>query len=222
MAQALTFELSKVETEAVRLRMLGHLALIDDTLSSEVRDGLGVDGGVPKLTPAREPLDLKVSPALRLFGKYEDTLMGRKVGILLGGGFDPEILAALVAAIEKEGANTAIVAAKIQGEFESGGKMHAVEMALRASPSVLFDAVVVLSGSDGDKKLAADPNAVAFLMDADRHCKAIGWAGVPALSGKAGLKGAEGMVPLVAKTAIKDFIKAARIGRFWDREEDKP
>ena len=222
MAQALTFELSKVETEAVRLRMLGHLALIDDTLASEVRDGLGVENSVPKLTPAREPLDLKISPALRLYGKYEDTLTGRKVGILLGGGFDAEMMTALVAAIEKEGAKTAIVAAKIQGEIDSGGNTHVADMALRASPSVLFDAVVVLSGPEGDKKLAGDPNAVAFLMDADRHCKAIGWAGVPGLAGKAGLKESEGMVPLAAKSAIKDFIKAARIGRFWDREEDKP
>ena len=222
MAQALTFELSKVETEAVRLRVLGHLALIDDTLSSEVREGLGVESGVPKLTPAREPVDLKISPALRLYGKYEDTLKGRKVGILLGSGFDPEIMTALVAAIEKEGAKAAIVAAKIQDEIDSGGNMHVVDMALRASPSVLFDAVAVLAGPEGDKKLAGDPNAVAFLMDADRHCKAIGWAGVPGLSGKAGLNESEGMVPLTAKSAVKDFIKAARIGRFWDREEDKP
>ena len=110
MAQALTFELSKVETEAVRLRMLGHLALIDNTLASKVRDGLGVDGSVPKLTPAREPLDLKVSPALRLYGKYKDTLAGRKVGILLGGGLDAEMMTALVAAPEKEGARASIVA----------------------------------------------------------------------------------------------------------------
>jgi catalase len=220
-AQALTFELSKVETQPVRLRMLGHLALIDDTLASEVRDGLGVDGEVPKLTPAREPLDLKVSPALRLYGKYEDTLAGRKVGILIGGGFDAQMMTALVAAIEKEGAKAGIVAAKIQGEIDSEGKMHLVEMALRASPSVLFDAVVVLSGPEGDKKLARDPNAVAFLMDADRHCKAIGWAGVPELSGKSGLKEAEGLVQLTAKSAIRDFIRAATIGRFWDREEDK-
>jgi catalase len=141
---------------------------------------------------------------------------------LLGSGFDPEIMTALVAAIEKEGAKAAIVAAKIQGEIDSGGSMHVVDMALRASPSVLFDAVAVLAGPEGDKKLAGDPNAVAFLMDADRHCKAMSWAGVPELSGKAGLKESDGMVPLTAKSAVKDFIKAARIGRFWDREEDKP
>jgi catalase len=221
MAQALTFELSKVETEAIRIRMLGHLAIIDDTLASEVRDGLGVDANLPKLTPARAPLDLKLSPALRLYGKYGDTLAGRKVGILLGAGFDSELMTVLLAAIEKEGAKAAIVAAKIQGELDSGGRIHVVEMALRASPSVLFDAVVILSGPVGDKKLAGDPNAVAFLMDAQRHCKAVGWAGIPELAGKAGIKEAEGMVPLGTKNSTKDFIKAARIGRFWDREEDK-
>jgi hypothetical protein len=59
------------------------------------------------------------------------------------------------------------------------------------------------------------------VMDAQRHCKAVGWAGIPELAGKAGIKEAEGMVPLGTKNSTKDFIKAARIGRFWDREEDK-
>ncbi|MFZ0817946.1 MAG: catalase-related domain-containing protein [Candidatus Sulfotelmatobacter sp.] len=42
LAQAITFELSKVETERVRLRMLGHLELIDARLAQQVRSGLGV------------------------------------------------------------------------------------------------------------------------------------------------------------------------------------
>ncbi len=177
---------------------------------------------VPKLRPAREPLDLKLSPALRLYGKYEDTLAGRKVGILLGAGFDAEFKSTVIAAIEKENAKTAIITAKIQGESDAGGKMHGADMALRASPSVLFDAVVVLAGPEGDKNLAGDPDAVAFLMDAERHRKAVGWVGVPKLAGKAGLKKANGLVPLVTKAAVKDFANAAKVGRFWDREAVKP
>src|SRR6202050_2879026 len=43
-AQALTFELSKVQTEAIRLRMLGHLLLIDRELANVVIGALGAEG----------------------------------------------------------------------------------------------------------------------------------------------------------------------------------
>lgn len=200
--------------------MLGHLALIDEALAEQVREGLGVDGPGEKITPARQPIDLEPSPALRLIGKYPLTLEGRKVGILLGAGFDAQLKKTIVSAIAKEKAKAAIVASKIQGEIDADGDMHPADMALRASPSVLFDAVIVLAGSDGDETLAADPNAVAFLVDADRHCKAVGWSGIPALSDKAGIGPGVGLVALEGKSGVKNFIDAARQGRFWEREKE--
>jgi catalase len=89
---------------------------------------------------------------------------------------------------------------------------------LRTSPSVLFDAVVVLSGPDGDKKFATDPNAVSFLMDAKRHCKAVGFSGIPGLAKKADVAEGPGIVELKGNTGVKEFIDAARQGRFWERE----
>src|SRR5580704_13752899 len=69
LANALTFELGKLETEAVRLRMLGHLLLIDRSLASTVTGALGAEGKAYKITPAKTPVNLKLSPALRLYGK---------------------------------------------------------------------------------------------------------------------------------------------------------
>jgi catalase len=218
LAQALTFELSKLETEGIRLRMLGHLANIDDTLSQQVRDGLGFEGTVPVIPPARRPIDLKPSPALRLYGKYKDTLAGRKVGLLMGAGFDPELKNALVAAIEKEKAKVALIATKIHGEVDSKGKVHPAHGLLRASPSVLFDSVIVLAGQKGDSILSKDFDAVQFLVDANRHCKAVAWSGVQALAARAGLSDGPGLVHLNGKSGVVDFVKAATIGRFWERE----
>jgi catalase len=220
LAQAITFELSKLETEHIRVRMLGHLALIDETLAQQVRNGLGVDGSVDKIIPVREPVDLKESPALRLYGKYKDTLAGRKIGLLLGAGFDAERKKAVIKAITGEKAKVAIVASTIQGEVDGDGTLHPADMALRASPSVLFDAVAVLAGPDGDKALAQNPDAVSFLMDAHRHCKAAGWGGAPTLAGKAGLGDGAGLVSLDNKSGVNDFVDAARAGRFWGREAD--
>jgi catalase len=222
MAQAITFELSKVETEAIRVRMLGHLALIDETLEKNVREGLGYVNEVPKIKPAIEPIDLQPSPALRLYGKYPGTLEGRKVGVLLGPGFDASLKSSVVAAIKKQKANAAIVTSKIQGEVDSTGKLQPGEMALRASPSVLFDAVVVIAGPEGDKTFSANPDAISFLMDAQRHCKAVGWSGVPKLCATAGVKPVDGIIKLESKTGVMDFIQAANEGRFWQRENGLP
>jgi len=220
LANALTFELSKLETEAIRLRMLGHLLNIDKKLADAVMTALGAEGKAEKIAPARDPIDLEPSPALRLYGKTKPTLEGRKVGLLLGAGFDAKLKTELVAEIEKEGAKAAIITSKIQGEVDSHGRLHPGQMALRASPSVLFDAAVVLTGPDGDRRLAADPNAVAFLMDAVRHCKALGFSGISSLSRKANLEKGPGVIEMAAASKIKEFVAAARQGRFWEREID--
>jgi catalase len=220
LANALTFELSKVENEAVRLRMLGHLLLIDRDLADTVIGALGAEGKAEKITPAKIPVDLKPSPALRLYGKTKPTLAGRKVAVLLGAGFDARIKKDLVSQIKTEGAKAAIVTAKIQGERDYQGHLHSSDMALRASPSVLFDAVVILAGEEGDKNFAADPNALTFLMDAKRHCKAVGFSGISSLSKKAGVGEEPGVVDITAHAGVKAFIAAGRAGRFWERETE--
>jgi catalase len=221
LANALTFELSKVETEAVRLRMLGHLLLIDKDLANTVITALGAEGQADKITPAKTPVDLKLSPALRLYGKSKPTLAGRKVGVLLGAGFDAKIKKDLLSQIKSEGAKAAIVTSKIHGERDAQGQLVPADMALRASPSVLFDAIVILAGQEGDKKLAADPNAIGFLMDAVRHCKAVAFAGIPSLAKAAGVKEGPGVADITGKAGVKGFINAARTGRFWEREAEK-
>jgi catalase len=221
-AQALTFELSKVQTAAIRFRMLGHLAWIDETLAEQVTRGLGAEGRAEKVTPAREPIDLEPSPALSLYSRKQPTLEGRKVGILLGAGFDAKAKKDLVAQLEKEKATNALVGCKVQGEEDSEGMLQPGDMALRGAPSVLFDAVVVLSGPRGDKELAQNPNAVSFLMDAFRHCKAIAWSGIPLLAAKANLQPGGGLIKLDGKDSLTDFIAAARKNRFWERESETP
>jgi catalase len=169
-------------------------------------------------TPAAKPIDLDASPALRLYGKYKPTLKGRKVGVLLADGFDPKLQSALVAAIKKEGATPAIIAPKVGGVTDSGGKKLVAEMALSGSPSVLFDAVAVLAGPNGDKALSAEPDAVSFLMDADRHLKAIALAGVSGLAKKTQVSGVVGVTELGASGDISKFIEFARNGKVWERD----
>jgi hypothetical protein len=85
---------------------------------------------------------------------------------------------------------------------------------------VLFDAIVVLAGKEGDGRLATDPNAVAYLMDAIRHCKAVGFSGIPSLAEKANVEKQDGVVDITSDAGVKSFIDAGRAGRFWEREID--
>jgi catalase len=220
-AQALTFELSKVDIVGIRQRMLGHLDVIDEDLGSTVAEGLGMSGEATAATPAIEPVDLDPSPALRLYGKYKPTLKGRKVGVLLADGFNSKTKNAIVAAIKKEGATPAIIAPKVGGAIDSTGTKFAAEMALSGSPSVLFDAVVVLAGPAGDEALSADPNAIAFLMDACRHLKTIGLSGVTTLAEKAQVADLLGVTDLDSAHDIAEFIKFGKNGRVWERDHPK-
>jgi catalase len=215
--KALTFELGKVDIVDVRKRMLGHLNLIDKSLAGTVADGLGMVGQAEAITPALKPRDLQPSPALRLYGKYAPTLKGRKVGVLLATGFDAKLKNALVAAINKEGAKVEIIAPKVGGVEDAAGAKHPADRALNGSPSVLFDAVIVLAGAAGDKGLTADPDAVGFLMDAFRHLKAIGLSGVSSLAAKAHADG-PGIVALNGPKDVANFVQLARNGKVWERE----
>jgi catalase len=217
--KALTFELGKVDIPDIRRRMLGHLDIIDETLGMEVADGLGMAGEATAATPARSPIDLDPSPALRLYGKYPPTLNGRKVGVLLAPGFDPKLKKALVASIEKEGAKGAIIGPKVGGVEDSAGTKHPADMALNGSPSVLFDAVLILAGEKGDEALTANPDAVSFLMDACRHLKAIGTAGVPKLTARVQSGELPGVLEIKSNKDIAAYLDLARKGRVWERPE---
>jgi catalase len=217
-AMALTFELSKVDIPEIRKKMLGHLSVIDEKLGAKVADGLGMTGEAIAATPAAKPIDLDQSPALRLYGKYKPTLKGRKVGILLADGFDAKLKDALVAAVKKEGATPAIIAPKVGGVMDSAGKKIMAEVALSGSPSIMFDAVAVLAGPAGDKSLSAEPDSISFLLDADRHLKAIAVAGAPNLAKKTHVDGVVGVTDLRANGDISKFIDFARNGKVWERD----
>jgi catalase len=219
-ANALTFELGKVEIVEIRRRMLGHLNIIDAGLGSKVAELLGMTGEANDITPGAALIDLEPSPALRLYGKYPPTLKGRKVAVLLGPGFDVALQKAVVTAIVKEGATAAIVALRVGGVQDSNGAKHSADRALNASPSVFFDAVVILAGASGDKALTVDPDAVNFLMDAVRHLKAIALSGVPGLAAKAHVSGLDGVFEVKGADDIAPFIELARKGKVWARETE--
>ncbi|HEV7555213.1 MAG TPA: catalase, partial [Kofleriaceae bacterium] len=196
---AFTFELAKVETIAIRTRMLGHLDLIDSSLGNRVADGLGMSGRADVITPARAPIDLDPSPALSILGKAPATLAGRKLGILLGDGFDNDLVDKLRAAATKEGAMVELVAPKVGGATSSRGTLVPANHMIAGGPSVIFDVVAVIAGAESVPVLVATPAARDWLSDAYVHCKVIGTVdAVKPLLDASGVKPDAGVIDLGA------------------------
>ncbi len=215
LASALVFELSKCSHDHVRARILANLQNVDPDLATRVAAGLNVKLPAPS-APAAQPFDMEGSPALRIVGKYPDSLKGRSVGILVTDGADGDIVAVVRAAAEAEGASVKIVAPKIGGVKLKGGKTLAADGQLAGSPSVIFDAVALVISDDGCAQLLADSAAIDFVHNAFVHLKAIGFtAPAQPLLDKAGVVADAGIVKLDGKAGA--FLPPART-RQWDRE----
>lgn len=218
---ALVFELSKVETPAIRERMVSHLRVIDAGLAEGVAAGLGLTDLPAAAEPAR-PLvtDLAPSVALSLLRNGPGSFRGRKIGVMVSDGFDGDLLAELEAAAEAEGATLELVAPKIGGASDAGGTLHPAKQTIAGGPSVLYDAVVLLVSEDEAPRLGKDAAARDFVADAFAHAKFIGHSPeAEALLEGAGVTPDAGCMRLEAGGAA-EFIGLCRDLRYWPRETE--
>ena len=215
LASALVFELSKVETETIRLQVIANLRNVDEDLAQRVADGLNMD--LPLASePAVEPMDMDPSPPLRIVGKYPDTLLGRAVGVLVTDGADGAVVEAVQAAALAAGATVKIIAPKVGGVTLKNGKLLKADKQLAGAPSVLFDAVALVISDDGCAELMAESAAVDFVSNAFVHLKAIGHTSeAQPLMDKANVVADAGIVDLAEGAAA--FVTPAAT-RQWDRE----
>ncbi len=172
---AFRFELTKVQTQAVRERILALLANVDDGLAQAVADGLGVKvpPALPLASARRVRSEVKSSPALSLFARPgEQGVRGRRVALLVSKGVDSASIRAVHRALAGAGAVPRFVGARLGAvQPQSGPQIH-VEVTLETAPSVVWDAVVIPGGEAG-KALAQLGQAMEFIKDQYRHCKPI-------------------------------------------------
>ena len=209
-ASAFVFELSKVTLPHVRVRLVGHLRVIDEGLGQRVAAGLGID--LPEAAiPFRPPVDLPPSDALSIQKNWHETLKGRKIGLLIAEGSDKASIDGLVAAVAAEGGRVFTIAPKV-GPLALKGGTITPDGQLAGSPSVLFDAVAMILMPDQAEKLAKDAAAVGFVMDAYAHLKAIGHCrGSAVILARAGIADGEGVGP-------NEDLPAMARRRYWARE----
>jgi catalase len=221
-AAALTFELSKVETPAIRERMISHLRNIDETLAATVYQKLGLQT-MPKAADAAVATrqDLEPSPALSILERGPGRFEGRKLGILITDGVDEVLLQGLMEAVTSEKATCELVAPKVGGVTSSRGTFIEAHHMIDGGPSVLFDAVALLTADAAIDDLVDEATARDFVADAFQHCKFIGYdpSAIPLLE-KAGIadKLDEGVMSLPGEDGLAAFMTELGKLRVWGRE----
>ncbi len=251
LVDAFSFELGKVKAVSVRQRMIGILSLVDQGLAAEVAFALGlqvqkeVEKPINKSIPADadpsdyEPIQvkeqLKKSAALSMQNTIKDTIKSRKIAVLAADGVDTKSFQAVADAIRAAGGIVHVIAPKLGEVTGTDNKKIPVEESFLTGASVLYDAIYIPGGKDSVATLQSNADAVHFLNEAFKHCKAIA-ADVEAspvleatyffskvyqeFSAETVLD--DGIiVDQDPKSLVDKFIKAIAQHRFWEREKSR-
>jgi catalase len=186
---ALRFELGKVETVAIRQRMLVILAHVDKGLANEVAYGLGLsipkeldqhlnqsipaDGNPEDYQPINKDSSLTKSKALSMANTIKDSIRTRKVAILAADGVDEKSLSTIQDTLLAEGAVVEVIAPKLGFIVSENDAKIPVKKSFFTAASVFYDAVYVPAGVNSAATLEAEATAVHFLNEAYKHCKTI-------------------------------------------------
>jgi len=242
---AFRFELGKLDSSAIRERVAGMLTHVDKTLASRVAEGLGIpvpkpepnlnqnipaDGDPKKFQPVHVYPKLQVSKALSMAGTVKNTIKTRQIAILAANGVDEESLKAMKQALEAAGAHTKIIASHLGFISAANGNRIKVDQSFLTAASVLFDAVYVPDGAKSADLLKDEPDAIQFINEAYKHCKAIAAdgkgisllyltaAGMKIKSENKADKNHMAYGVLLNRNS-KEFIHAIAQHRFWEREK---
>ncbi len=186
---ALSFELGKVLSEDIKVRMLRILQHIDKDLAINVGQNMRIDlpdkndamlnhsipadGDPEKYQPVTKKSSLTKSAALSMVHTVKDTIKTRKVAILAADGASKASIESMKETITNAGGVVEIIA-PLQGYIiaDDASKIP-VDNSFLIAASVLYDAVYVPGGTNSIATLAGEPDAIHFLNEAYKHCKAI-------------------------------------------------
>lgn len=236
---AISFELSKLTVASIPERVVYILNQIDENLANGVAENLGIeipaklelpmnmgfpaDANPDDYQPIpKKDAKVKKSAALSMANTVKDTIETRQIAFLVADGFDANNVKTMKNALEKQGATVKIIGMKASGVKDADGKTMKVDHALRTVASVLFDAVYVPGGEKSIATLTNEPDAIEFVNEAFRHCKAIAGsgAGVNFLNKETYVgKAKDDKAILLGDNVSEDFIKAIAAHRNWEREK---
>lgn len=234
--EAFRFELSKVQTPAIRSRMVAGLMHVDRELAARVADCLGIDlpEPLPRVLPKPPKPEVEASGALSLFARPGDgSVKTRRVAFLVADGVDGDELQPIYDALAARGATPQFVGHRLGAVRALNGDAIEVEATLETAPAVLFDTMVLPGGKEAVQTLGRSGQAMEFLKLQYRHCKPI-----LALKGAAALLEGAGISPTLLDgspdpgllvlddspddEAIEAFVRAIARHRHFERQIDPP
>jgi catalase len=115
-ARAFRFELTRVQTQAVRERVVRLLRNVDEALAARLAGDLGMPlpEALPMAVPPVERPEVAASPALSLFARPGDgSIAGRRVALLAADGVGGAAVGALYDALSLAGAVPRYVGARL-------------------------------------------------------------------------------------------------------------
>jgi catalase len=218
--KAYSFELGKVEREAIRAREVNEiLANIDLKLAAAVAANLGLPA--PKQgTVQVKGSKLAQSKALSQMNHPGDVgIKGRKIAVVVADGVDAASVDRLVKALEAQSARPMLLGPSSAPVKSADGKQLPVDASIEGMPSIMFDGIVVPGGKASIDALSGSGVAKHFLLEGYKHLKAIVLAKeAKALLGSLGLKEDKGLLLGDDQKAMDAFVKAVEGHRVWERE----
>ena len=177
--RAFRFELTKVQTAAVRERVVARLRNVAEELAQAVADGLGMTElpePLPKVLDARaEAGSADVAARCRCFARPGEA------GHQDAADRDPRRRRRrrrrrrwrCTRRWREQGAVPRFVGIKLGQVQSASGDPIEVEVSMETAPSVVWDAMIVPDGEAAADALAQSGHALEFLKDQYRHCKPI-------------------------------------------------
>ncbi|MBA2659473.1 MAG: catalase [Nitrosospira sp.] len=234
---AFRFELTRVQTPAIRERVVAMLVNVAEDLAEAIRQGLGM-----KELPPVQPKaliqtivpEVTSSPALSLFARPGDGgIAARRIAILVADGVDGASARALRAGLAAEGAVPRFVGVRLGTVQSTDGNEIEVDVSFETMPAVLFDGLVAPGGHEDARNLGKVGQAVEFIREQYRHCKPILALGIGKdLIVSAGVKlilpsgeldpGVLTFQDEGIDDILPQFIEAIAAHRHYERETDPP
>jgi len=178
---AAQFELGKVETKAVRQRMVDIFENVDHDLAMQVAAGIGIAGPSPDVTTVRRDSiappagrrGVDTSPAISQENTPK-TIVGRKVAILAADGVNAAEVQEVKAALGGVGIAAEVVAPALGTIKGAACEDVPVDRSFLTTASVMYDGVYVPGGSQSVDTLKKRGDAVHFVNEAFAHYKPLG------------------------------------------------
>jgi catalase len=234
--RAYRFELTKVQTVAVRKRVIAQLRNVDEELAQSVAEGIGMTDlpdPLPKVLKRAPKAEVNVSKGLSLLARPGKLgIRTRRIAVLLADDADGAQALDVHRALTEQGGVPRFVGIKLGSVSSEDSEPVEIEVSMETAPAAVWDAMVVVDGGHV-ASLAESGHAREFLKDHYRHCKPILLLGrAEKLAAKAGIPATlpsgepdPGLLIFAADNldaAVPSFVAALSKHRQFERETDPP